>query len=55
LEWKLRENPGLIFENLNYLLIFMGLGVSFSFLQDTTKTQNNFSKKYLESEKRKNC
>ena len=49
---KLRENPELIFKNLNNLLIFMGLGVSFSSLQDTTKTQNNFSKKIWESPKK---
>ncbi|WP_158974997.1 hypothetical protein [Cellulophaga sp. L1A9] len=49
---KLRENPDVIFENLNNLLIFMGLGVSFSSLQDTTKTQNNFSKKIWESPKK---
>lgn len=48
---KLRENPDLIFENLNNLLIFMGLAVSFSSLQDTTKTQNNFSKKIWENPK----
>ena len=46
---KLRGNPNLIFEDLNNVLIFMGLGVSFSSLQDTTKTQNNFSKKIWES------
>jgi uncharacterized membrane protein len=49
---KLRENPDLIFENLNNLLVFMGLGVSFSSLQDTTKTQNDFSKKIWESPKK---
>lgn len=49
---KLRENPDLIFENLNNLLIFMGLAVSFSSLQDTTKTQNNFSKKIWENPKK---
>ncbi len=41
---KLKENPDLIFMNFNSALIFMGLGTSFSSLQDTTKTQNEFSK-----------
>ena len=40
---KLRENPTLLFDNLNSALIFMGLGISFSSLQDTTKTQNKLS------------
>ena len=34
--------------SLNNALVFMGLGISFSTLQDTTKTQNNFSKKIWE-------
>jgi glucose uptake protein GlcU len=38
-----------IFVNYNYALIFMGLGISFSTLQDTTKTQNEFSKKVWEN------
>lgn len=42
---ELKANPDLIFQNLNSLLIFMGLGVSFSSLQDTSKTQNKFSEK----------
>jgi magnesium-transporting ATPase (P-type) len=42
---QLKENPELIFQSLNSSLIFMGLGVSFSSLQDTTKTQNKFSEK----------
>ena len=41
---KVKENPNLIFQQLNTCLIFMGLGISFSSLQDTTKTQNKFSK-----------
>lgn len=40
---KLREDPTLLFDNLNSALIFMGLGISFSSLQDTTKTQNKLS------------
>ena len=39
----LKENPSLIFSNFNFGFIFMGLGLSFSSLQDTTKTQNKFS------------
>lgn len=32
------------FGDLNNVLIFMGLGISFSSLQDTSKTQNSFSR-----------
>lgn len=39
-------------ENINYGLIFMGLGISFSTLQDTTKTQNKLSKKIWEHPKK---
>lgn len=35
--------------SVNNALIFSGLAISFSTLQDTTKTQNNFSKKIWES------
>ena len=49
---KLRENPDLIFQNLNNALIFMGLGISFSSLQDTSKTQNKFSRKIWENPKK---
>lgn len=38
-----------IFENYNNLLIFAGLGMSFSTLQDTTKTQNKLSRKIWEN------
>ena len=34
--------------SINSALIFSGLAISFSTLQDTTKTQNNFSKKIWE-------
>ena len=37
-----------IFKELNNVLIFMGLGISFATLQDTTKTQNKMSKKIWE-------
>jgi hypothetical protein len=33
----------------NYALIFMGLSLSFSTLQDTTKTQNKMSKRVFEN------
>ena len=41
-----------IWENYNYVLIFMGLGVSLSTLQDTTKAQNKLSKKVWENPKK---
>ena len=37
-------------EALNYVLILFGVGISFSTLQDTTKTQNKASKKIWQSE-----
>lgn len=39
-------------QSINQALIFAGLGISFSTLQDTTKTQNNFSKKIWENHKK---
>ena len=39
-------------ENYNYALLFMGLSISFSTLQDTTKTQNKLSKKIWENPKK---
>lgn len=41
-----------MFKNYNTSLIFLGLGISFSTLQDTTKTQNNLSKKVWENPKK---
>ena len=41
-----------IWENYNYAMIFFGLGISLSTLQDTTKTQNNFSKKIWQDPKK---
>jgi len=38
-----------VWTNYNNMLIFMGLGISFSTLQDTRKTQNKVSKKIWES------
>ncbi len=48
----LKTNPDIIFENFNNALIFIGLGISFSTLQDTTKTQNTFSKRVWENPKK---
>ncbi|WP_053990801.1 hypothetical protein [Mangrovimonas sp. TPBH4] len=48
----LKENPNVIFENLNTGLIFMGLGTSFSSLQDTTRIQNKISRKIWENPKK---
>ncbi len=42
----------LIFESLNKMLIFMGLAISFSTLQDTSKTQNKLSRKIWEHPKK---
>ena len=39
-------------ENLNNSLVFYGLSISLSTLQDTTKTQNKFSKKIWEHPKK---
>lgn len=44
----LTGNPDLIFETINKVLILFGLGISFSTLQDTTKTQNKMSRKIWE-------
>ena len=49
---NLKDNTNLIFLKLNTGLIFMGLAVSFSSLQDTTKTQNKFSKDIWENLKK---
>lgn len=43
------KDPNALFTNLNSALIFVGLAISFSSLQDTSKTQNNFSKKIWEN------
>ena len=42
----------LFWPSVNQALIFMGLGISFSTLQDTTKVQNNLSKKIWENPKK---
>ena len=41
-----------IFEDANGILLFMGIAISFSTLQDSTKTQNNFSKRIWENPKK---
>jgi hypothetical protein len=40
-----------MWEDYNTLLIFSGLGISFSTLQDTSKTQNTLSKRIWENPK----
>lgn len=47
-----RSNPQQLYESLNSVLVFMGLGISFSSLQDTSKTQNKMSKKIWEHPKK---
>jgi magnesium-transporting ATPase (P-type) len=47
-----QKNSDLIFQNLNSVLIFMGLGISFSSLQDTTKTQNKLSERIWKNPKK---
>ncbi len=42
----------LYLNDVNSFLVFMGLAISFSSLQDTTKTQNNYSKKIWENPKK---
>ncbi len=37
---------------INLVMVFMGLGISFSTLQDTSKTQNEFSKRIWEDPKK---
>jgi len=48
----LSNNQDILFKNYNYFLIFLGLGISFSTLQDTTKTSINFEKKIWENPKK---
>ena len=42
------QNTDVFFNTINSVLIFMGLSVSFSTLQDTTTTQNEISKQIWE-------
>ena len=46
------ENLEAVLKDYSYVLIFMGLGISFSTLQDTTKTQNSFSQRIWENPKK---
>jgi uncharacterized membrane protein YfcA len=41
-----------LFDSLGNTLLFMGLAIGFSSLQDTTKTQNNFSLKVWQNPKK---
>ena len=47
-----KNNLDLVLKDYNNVLIFMGLGISFSTLQDTSKTQNKISKKVWEDPKK---
>ena len=49
---QVKQNPDFISQSLNTVLIFMGLSVSFSSLQDTSKTQNKVSKKIWQDPKK---
>ena len=49
---QLKANPNTLLQNYNYVLIFMGLGISFSTLQDTTKMQNELSRKIWQNPKK---
>lgn len=40
-----------LWSDFNIGLVFLGFGISFSTLQDTTKTQNKLSKRIFENEK----
>ncbi|MGS2764102.1 hypothetical protein [Sinomicrobium sp. M5D2P9] len=46
------EDKDSVFSDVNKGLMFLGLGISFCSLQDTGKTQNNFSKRIWESSKK---
>ncbi len=46
------NNFDALLKDYNYVLIFAGLSISFSTLQDTSKTQNNLSKKIWENPKK---
>lgn len=46
------EDFNIVLRGINKTFIFMGLGISFSTLQDTTKTQNEFSRKIWENPKK---
>jgi hypothetical protein len=46
------EDPSIFLGAINNMMIFMGLSISFSTLQDSEKTQNKFSKKIWEDPKK---
>ncbi|MDW3192608.1 MAG: hypothetical protein R8G66_09585 [Cytophagales bacterium] len=46
---KLFATQELDYQNLDYFLIMLGVALSFSTLQDTTKTQNKLSRKVWEN------
>jgi hypothetical protein len=46
------KNLEIIINSINNMLILTGIGVSFSSLQDTTKTQNEISRKVWEDPKK---
>ena len=48
----IKEDPSVYFENVNIMLIFMGLGLSFSSLQDTTRVQSKLTRKVYEDPKK---
>ncbi|WP_225586917.1 hypothetical protein [Algoriphagus sp. Y33] len=48
----LKDHFDLLLMDYNNVLIFMGFGISLSTLQDTSKTQNNFSKRIWENPKK---
>lgn len=47
-----QESTDFFLSNINRVLIFIGLGISFSTLQDTAKTQNQISKRVWEDPKK---
>lgn len=48
----IKDNFNLVLADINKMLVWMGLGISFSTLQDTTRTQNELSRKIWEDPKK---
>jgi len=48
----LLDDISLFWVDINKAMVFMGLGISMSTLQDTTKTQNDFSKRIYQNPKK---
>ncbi|WP_421870828.1 hypothetical protein [Marinoscillum sp.] len=46
---KVPDGLSMMLDDFQNTLVFMGVGISFSTLQDTSKTQNTFSKKVWQS------